>query len=72
MEEEDQRYLSCSAGDGQVTAVFTQVDLLDAQPRVVTVGVEAAHLAGWRTQERRTMRKQGGIGVRFFIFKNVT
>lgn len=37
-------HLSSCAGHRQVAAVFAEVDLLDAKPRVVAVGVEAAHL----------------------------
>lgn len=37
-------YLSRCAGHRQVAAVFTEVDLLDAEPWVVAVGVKTAHL----------------------------
>ena len=37
-------HLSGGAGDGQVSTVLAEVDLLDAQAGVVAVGVETAHL----------------------------
>lgn len=37
-------HLSSSASHSQIATVFTQVDLLNTQARVITVGVEAANL----------------------------
>lgn len=37
-------YLSSCASHRQIAAVFTEVDLLNAQPRVITVRVKTADL----------------------------
>lgn len=44
-------YLPCCAGHSQVAAVFAEENLLDAQPRIITVGVERAHLTGREARE---------------------
>lgn len=44
-------YLPCRACHSQVATVFAEENLLDAQPGIITVGVEGAHL----TRERRPM-----------------
>lgn len=43
-------YLPCRARHSQVATVFAEENLLDSQPRIITVGVEGAHL----TRERRS------------------
>lgn len=37
-------YLPCCACHGQVAAVLAEENLLDAQPGIIAVGVEGAHL----------------------------
>lgn len=37
-------YLPCRACHSQVATVFTEENLLDAQPRIITVWIKGAHL----------------------------
>ena len=59
-------HLSSCASHSQIAAVFTEVDLLNAQPRVVAVGVETADLDNNRYNSNLVMTSSG------FIFSDVT
>ena len=52
-------YLPCCAGHSQVAAVFAEENLLDAQPRIVTIGVKGAHLP----RERRSREWPSALGL---------